>query len=219
MYRGISMFRCIDVSMYRCIVVSVYRCIGVSVYRCIGVLVYRFVGVLVYRFINVAMYRRIGVCVYRCVGVLVYQCIINVVSMHYRCIIGISVYRCCLAYWCIAVAVKSKKLCYKQNKINRKYSKICSKIVPNSWKNGVWYHLGALWAPSWRQDTAKTTPGADFHEKRRIFRCPVGSKMEQKSEKNLYKNRYDFLADVRTTFSHFFVDFGTKKLSKMRVLG
>ena len=80
--------------------------VGVSV--CIGVLVYRCLGVLVYRFINVAMYRLIGVCVYRCVGVLVYQCIINVVSMHYQYIIGISVYRCCLAYWSIVVAVKSK---------------------------------------------------------------------------------------------------------------
>ena len=44
------------------------------------------------------------------VGVLVHQCIINVVSMHYQCIIGTSEYRCCLAYWSIVVAVKSKKL-------------------------------------------------------------------------------------------------------------
>ena len=92
-------------------------CIGVLVSRCIGVLVYRGVGVLVYRFIGIAMCRCIGVCVYRCVGLLVYQCIIKVVSMHYRCIIGISVHRCCLAYWCIVVSVKSKKLRYKQSKI------------------------------------------------------------------------------------------------------
>ena len=146
--------------MYRCIVVSVYRCIGVSVYRCIGVLVYRFVGVLVYRFSNVAMYRRIGVCVYRCVGVLVYQCIINVVSMHYRCIIGISVYRCCLAYWCIAVAVKSKKLCYKQNKINRKYLKKlfqnCSKFMKKWCLIPSWSALGTLLAPRYRKNDSRS---------------------------------------------------------------
>ena len=47
----------------------------------------------------------------------------------------------------------------------------------------------------------------------------MGSKMEQKSKKHLYKNRYDFRTDIRTTFSHSWVDFGTKKLSKMRGLG
>ena len=47
----------------------------------------------------------------------------------------------------------------------------------------------------------------------------MGSKMEEKSKTNLCKNRYDFRTNIRTTFSQSWVDFGTNKLSKMRVLG
>ena len=43
--------------------------------------------------------------------------------------------------------------------------------------------------------------------------------MEEKSNKQLYKNRYDFRTDIRISFSHSWVDFGSKKLSKMRGLG
>ena len=126
----------------------------------IGVLVYRCVGVLVYRFINVAMYRLIGVCVYRYVGVLVYQCISNVCSMHDRCISGISVYRCRLAYRCNVVSVKSKKLCYKHNKINRKYPQ---KLFQNGTKFmkkwcliPSWSSLGTLLAPRYRKSDTRS---------------------------------------------------------------
>ena len=86
-------------------------------------------------------------------------------------------------------------------------------------KISFWYCLGALWVSSWRQDTAKATPGLEFNENCWIFRCLVGSKMEEKSKTNLCKNRYDFRTNIRTTFSQSWVDFGTNKLSKMRVLG
>ena len=50
--------------------------------------------------------------------------------------------------------------------------------------------LERFWAPSWRQDTAKATPGPEFNEKYSISSCPVGSKMEPKSKKHLYKNYF-----------------------------
>ena len=168
-----------------------HACIGVSVYWCLGASVYWCIGVSVYRCIGVAVYRRIAVVLYRCVG---------------YWYIGVSVYPCCSAYRCVGVSVKSKNLCYKQNK-------------PNSWKIGFWYRLGALWAPSWRQDTAKATPGPEFNKKYSIFRCPVGSKMGKNLEKTIYKNRYDFRTDIRTTFFSFLGRFWYQKLSKMRGLG
>ena len=46
----------------------------------------------------------------------------------------------------------------------------------------------------------------------------MGSKMEQKSIKNLMKNQPDFCNDFESTFSRSWVDFGSKNLSKMRGL-
>ena len=89
-------------------------------------------------------------------------------------------------------------------------------MVLNSWKIDLRSRLGALWAPSWRQDGPKATPRANFDEKYSISGWPVGSKMEPKLVKNLIKNRLDFCNDFETTFSRSWVDFGSKNLSKMR---
>ena len=91
-------------------------------------------------------------------------------------------------------------------------------MVPNSWKIELRSRLGALWAPAWRQDGPRATPRANFEEKYLILGWPVGSKMEPKSIKNLIKNRLDFCKDFGTTFSRSWVDFGSKKLSKLRGL-
>ena len=91
-------------------------------------------------------------------------------------------------------------------------------MVPNSWKIDLWSRLGALWAPSWRQDGPTVTPRASYDEKYSILGWPVGSKMEPKSIKNLMKNRLDFCNDFESTFSRSWVDFGAKNLSKMRGL-
>ena len=100
------------------------------------------------------------------------------------------------------------KMC---SKIFEKSSKMHAQIVPNSWKIDFWRCLGALWWPSWRQELTKL-------EKYRIFRSPVGSKMEPKSLKNLMKNRVDFCNIFQTTFSRSWEDFSSKNLSKMRSL-
>ena len=92
-------------------------------------------------------------------------------------------------------------------------------MVPNSWKIDLRSRLGALWAPAWRQDGPRATPRANFDEKYSILGWPVGSKMEQKSIKNLIENRLDFCNDFETTFSRYWIDFGSKNLSKMRVSG
>ena len=91
-------------------------------------------------------------------------------------------------------------------------------MVPNSWKIDLQSCLGALWAPSWRQVGPRATPRPKINEKSWILRWPVGSKMEPKSIKNLIKNRLDFCKDFGTTFSWCWVDFGSKKLFKMRGL-
>ena len=91
-------------------------------------------------------------------------------------------------------------------------------MVLNSWKIDLRSRLGALWAPAWRQDGPRATPRANFSEKYSILGWPVASKMEPKSIKNLIKNRLDFCKDFGTTFSRSWVDFGSKKLSKLRGL-
>ena len=91
-------------------------------------------------------------------------------------------------------------------------------MVLNSWKIDLWSSLGALWAPAWRQDGPRATPRANFDEKYSILGWPVGSKMDPKSNKNLLENRLDFCNDFETTFSRYWVDFGSKNLSKMRGL-
>ena len=104
-------------------------------------------------------------------------------------------------------------------KILRIPFEIDPKMVPNSWKIDFWSRLGALWAPSWRQDGPRATPRANFDEKYSILGWPMGSKMEPKSIKNLMKNRLDFCNDFESTFSRSWVDFGSKNLSKIRCLG
>jgi len=52
-----------------------------------------------------------------------------------------------------------------------------------------------------------------------ILGVPWAPKWTNNSKKNLLKKCYDFLSDIRTTFSHSWVDVPTKKLSKMRGLG
>ena len=78
--------------------------------------------------------------------------------------------------------------------------------------------LRALWAPAWRQDGPRATPRSKINEKFPILRSPVGSKIEPKSINNLMKNRFDFCNDFGTTFSRFWIYFGSKNLSKMRGL-
>ena len=106
----------------------------------------------------------------------------------------------------------------KLSNILRNPSNIEPKMVPNSWKIDLRSRLGALWAPAWRQDGPRATPRANFEEKYSILGWPVGSKMEPKSMKNLFKNRLDFCNDFKTTCSRSWVDFGSKNLSKMRGL-
>ena len=91
-------------------------------------------------------------------------------------------------------------------------------MVPNPLKIDLWSGLGALWAPSWRQDGPRATPRAKNDEKYKILGWPVGSKMEPKSIKNQIKNRLNFCNDFKSTFFRSWVDFGCKNLSKMRGL-
>ena len=91
-------------------------------------------------------------------------------------------------------------------------------MVPNPLKIDLWSGLGALWAPSWRQDDPRVAPRAKIDEKYSILGWPVGSKMEPKSVKNLIKIRLDFCNDFESTFSRSWVGFGSKNLSKMRGL-
>ena len=57
-------------------------------------------------------------------------------------------------------------------------------MVENSWKIELWSRLGALWAPSWRQDGPRVAPRVKINEKCLILVLPVGSEMEPKSEQN-----------------------------------
>ena len=91
-------------------------------------------------------------------------------------------------------------------------------MVPNSRKIDLWSCPGTLWVPSWRQDGPRATLREKKHKKYSILGWPRGSKMEQKSNKNLIKNRLDFCNDFETTFSRSWVDFGSNNLSKMRGL-
>ena len=91
-------------------------------------------------------------------------------------------------------------------------------MVEISWKIELWSCLGALWAPSWRQDGPRAIPRANFDEKYSILGWPLGSKMEPKVIKNLIENRLDFCNDFETVFSRYLVDFGSKNLSKMEGL-
>ena len=92
-------------------------------------------------------------------------------------------------------------------------------MVQISWKFELWSRLGALWAPSWRQDGPRVAPRVKINEKCLILGLPVGSKMEPKSIKNLIKNRVDFCNDFEFLFFRSWVDLGSKNLSKMRGLG
>ena len=52
---------------------------------------------------------------------------------------------------------------------------------PKSLKIDLWCCLGALWGPSWRQDSAKAASRFGKHDKYQILGSPWGSKMEPKS--------------------------------------
>ena len=92
-------------------------------------------------------------------------------------------------------------------------------MVQISWKLELWSRLGALCAPSWRQDGPRVAPRVKINEKCLILGLPVGSKMEPKSLKNLIKNRVDFCNYFEFLFFRSWVDLGSKNLSKMRGLG
>ena len=72
-----------------------------------------------------------------------------------------------------------------KSQISRIPSKIESKIVPHSGKIDLWSCLGALWAPSCRQDGTRSTPRANKYEKNSILEWQMESKMELKSFENL----------------------------------
>ena len=54
----------------------------------------------------------------------------------------------------------------------------------NFLKIELWSRLGALWAPSWRQDGPRVAARVKINEKCLISGLPVGSEMEPKSEQN-----------------------------------
>ena len=60
---------------------------------------------------------------------------------------------------------------YMKKKVEnlRNPAKIDPKIVPNPLKIDLWSDLGALWAPSWRQDGPTVTPRAKIDEKLHVF--------------------------------------------------
>ena len=99
-----------------------------------------------------------------------------------------------------------------RSNILRNPSNIDPKMVQHSWKIDLWSCLGALWAPSCRQDGTRSTPRAKNNEKSLILGWLMGSKMEPKSYKNLIKNHIDFYNGFETTFSRFWDDFGSKNL-------
>ena len=107
----------------------------------------------------------------------------------------------------------------KNVKILRNSSKNYPNMVPNSWKIHLWSCLGALWAPSWRQDGPRATPKLKNVKKSSILGWPLGSKMEPKWVEKLIKHRLDFCIDFETTFSRYCVYFDSKNLSKIRVSG
>ena len=112
--------------------------------------------------------------------------------------------------------INSEIILKQSSKILRNPSKIDPKMVPNPSKIDLWSGLGALWAPSCRQDVTRSTPRAKNNEKSSILGWLLGSKMEAKYYKNLIKNHIDFYNGFETTFSRFWDDFGSKNLSKTR---
>ena len=112
--------------------------------------------------------------------------------------------------------INSEIILKQSSKILRNPSKIDPKMAPTPWKINLWSCLGALWAPSCRQDGTRSTPRAKNNEKSWILGWLMGSKMEPKSYKNMIKNHIDFYNGFETTFSWFWDDFGSKNLSKMR---
>ena len=64
----------------------------------------------------------------------------------------------------------------------------------------------------------KSGTKSKIHKKSSILGWPVGSKIEPKSIRNQMKHWLDFCNDFEGTFSRWWVDFGSKNLSKMRGL-
>ena len=71
--------------------------------------------------------------------------------------------------------------------------KIDPKIIENSWKIELWSRLGALWAPSWRQDCQRVAPRVKINETCLILGLPVGSKIKPKSNKK-FKKSFDSIS-------------------------
>ena len=112
--------------------------------------------------------------------------------------------------------IKWEIILKRRLKILTNPSQIDPKMVPNSWKLDFWSCLGALWAPSWRQDGPRATPKSKNRKKYIILVWPMGSKIKLKSIKTLMKNRLDFCNDFETTFSRSWIDFGSKIVSQIR---
>ena len=84
----------------------------------------------------------------------------------------------------ISVCVQVGNHVKKKVEYLRNPSKIDPKMVPHPLKIDLWSGLGALWAPSWRQDGPVATARPKKLKKYEILGSPVGSKMEPKSMKN-----------------------------------
>ena len=131
-----------------------YRFIAISLNRCMAVS------------LIVSLYRCIVVSLYRCINVTFYRWEVQQYVMNkfyfffWKCYV-FSTHMYNFVFWNFHVDFFKKK----HVKSLKKYTK----MVPNSSKKSLWYPLGALWGPSWRQDTPRATPRAEFHSKKFNF--------------------------------------------------